>query len=329
MAAPDIALVSPTVSALVTLAFIVLGLAVRDRLPMDVPNRRSLHARPVPRSGGIAMMAGIFTGFALMQTPLLVVLPAALLVAFSHVDDASGLPIAFRLVVQVAAAAGFAYLALPLIALPALVPILLGIVWMINLYNFMDGSDGLAGGMTVIGFSFLGAGAWLSGDDALLIECSIVAAAGAAFLLFNFPPARLFMGDAGSVPLGFLAAALSLTGCRDGDWPLWFPVAVFAPFTVDATLTLLRRLASKERVWEAHNKHYYQRLVRMGWSHRRTALAEYTLMGTSGVAALWAVRQPLYLQACALIGLVALHAALAVWIDSAWRRSEKHTIESA
>jgi len=78
----------------------------------------------------------------------------------------------------------------------------------------MDGSDGLAGGMTVAGFAFLGVGAWMSGDDALLIECAIVAAAGAAFLPFNFPPARLFMGDAGSIPIGFLAAALSLSGWR-------------------------------------------------------------------------------------------------------------------
>jgi UDP-N-acetylmuramyl pentapeptide phosphotransferase/UDP-N-acetylglucosamine-1-phosphate transferase len=329
VSAPDIAFVAPNVSALVTLAFIVSGLAARDRMPMDVPNRRSLHARPVPRSGGIAMMAGIFTGFALMQTPLVVVLPAALLVAFCHVDDASGLPIALRLAVQVASAAAFAYLALPMIAVAALLPTVLGIAWVINLYNFMDGSDGLAGGMTVIGFSFLGAGAWLSGDDVLLVDCAIVAAAGTAFLLFNFPPARLFMGDAGSVPLGFLAAAFSLTGWHDGDWPIWFPVAAFFPFIADATLTLARRLASRERVWEAHNKHYYQRLVRMGWSHRKTALAEYVLMVACGGAALWALHEPLYLQACAIVGLVALHGALALWIDSAWRRSGKQTIESA
>jgi UDP-N-acetylmuramyl pentapeptide phosphotransferase/UDP-N-acetylglucosamine-1-phosphate transferase len=202
-------------------------------------------------------------------------------------------------------------------------------LWMTNLYNFMDGSDGLAGGMTVLGFSFLGAGAWMSGDEVLLIECAIVAAAGAAFLLFNFPPARLFMGDAGSVPLGFLAAALSLSGWRDGDWPLWFPAAVFSPFIADATLTMAKRILSGERVWEAHNKHYYQRLVRMGWGHRTTALAEYALMAACGGVALWALREPLYLQACALLGLVALQAVLALWIDSAWRRSEKQTIESA
>src|SRR6266581_4530971 len=282
---PETAFVSPVASALVTLVLIAWMLSARDRLPLDVPNQRSLHVRPVPRSGGIAMMAGIFVGFAVMQTPLVVVLSVAALAAFSHFDDLRGLPIPLRFGAQLAAAAGFAYGAL------------------------------------------LGIGAWMSGDEALLIGCAIVAAAGAAFLLFNFPPARLFMGDAGSVPIGFLTAALSLAGWRDGDWPLWFPAVVFSPFIVDATLTLLKWAGAGERIWEAHNKHYYQRLVRMGWSHRRTALAEYALMLACGTTALWALREPPTLQLGALIGLVALHAALALWVDYAWRRRENKSIE--
>jgi UDP-GlcNAc:undecaprenyl-phosphate/decaprenyl-phosphate GlcNAc-1-phosphate transferase len=329
VAIPEIAPFSPIVSAFATLLLIAWMRRAQDRWPQDVPNQRSLHARPVPRSGGIAMMAGIFSGFAILQTPLVVVLPAAVLVALSHVDDIYGLPIPVRLGTQFAAAAGFAFGALPAVALPSLVLIVIGILWMTNLYNFMDGSDGLAGGMTVTGFTFLGAGAWMSGDDALLIECAIVAAAGAAFLPFNFPPARVFMGDAGSVPLGFLAAVLPLSGWRDGDWPFWFPAAVFAPFIADSTLTLLKRVGAGERFWEAHNQHYYQRLVRMGWGHRRTALAEYALMLACGTTALWALREPLPLQLCALIGLVALHAVLALCVDHAWRRRENKSIESA
>ena len=329
MAIPEIAPVSPIVSALATLLLIAWMLRTQGRWPLDVPNQRSLHARPVPRSGGIAMMAGVFSGFAILQTPLVVVLPAAALVAVSHLDDVYGLPIPARLGAQVAAAAGFAFGALPAAGLPSLVLIVIGILWITNLYNFMDGSDGLAGGMTVAGFAFLGAGAWMSGDDALLIECAIVAAAGAAFLPFNFPPARIFMGDAGSVTVGFLAALLSVSGWRDGDWPLWFPAAVFAPFVADSTVTLLRRIGAGERFWEAHNKHYYQRLVRMGWGHRRTALAEYALMLACGTTALWALREPLPLQLGALVGLVALHAALALWVDHAWRRREDNHVESA
>lgn len=319
VAMPDVALVAPIVSALVTLPFIIWMLRAQDRLPLDVPNQRSLHVRAVPRSGGMAMMAGIFVGFALMQTPLVIVLPAAVLVAFSHLDDASGLPVLLRLGVQLAASVAFAYGALPALELPALALILTGVLWMTNLYNFMDGSDGLAGGMTALGFSFLGAGAWMSGDIALLADCAIVAAAAAAFLLFNFPPARLFMGDAGSIPVGFLAATLSLSGWRDGDWPGWFPAVVFAPFIADATLTLAKRLISGERIGEAHIEHYCQRLVRMGWSRRKTAFAEYGLMSGCGAIALWALREPLYLQAGALVGLVALYAVLAFWIDVAWQ----------
>jgi UDP-GlcNAc:undecaprenyl-phosphate/decaprenyl-phosphate GlcNAc-1-phosphate transferase len=329
VAIPEIAPISPIASALATLLLIAWMLRAQDRLPLDMPNQRSLHVRPTPRSGGIAMMAGVFSGFAILQTSLVIVVPAALLVALSHLDDVHGLPISVRLGAQLAAAAGFAFGALLSFALPSLVLIVIAILWMTNLYNFMDGADGLAGGMTLLGFSFLGTGAWMSGDEALAIDCAIVAAAGGAFLLFNFPPARLFMGDAGSIPLGFLAAAFALTGWRDGDWPSWFPAVVFAPFITDATLTLAKRLASGERIWEAHNQHYYQRLVRMGWGHRKTAFAEYALMLACGATALWALREPLYLQLCALLALVALHALLALRVDSAWRHRQNKPFESA
>src|SRR5258708_23206586 len=127
-------------------------LRARNRWPLDVPNERSLHARPVPRSGGIAMMAGVFSGFAILQTPLVVVLPAAMLVALSHFDDLRGLPISVRFGAQLPAAAAFSFWAFPAVALPFLVLLVIGILWPTNLYNFMDVSDGLARGMTVTGF---------------------------------------------------------------------------------------------------------------------------------------------------------------------------------
>lgn len=326
---PDIAAFSPLVSAAVTVLLIVWMLKASDRLPLDVPNDRSLHARPMPRSGGIAIMAGVFAGFAFLQTPLVIVLPAALLVAVSHLDDLRGVPIIVRFGAQLAAALGFAFAALPAVPLPLLVCIVAGILWVTNLYNFMDGSDGFAGGMTVIGFAFLGAGAWMSRDDALLIECAIVAAAAVAFLVFNFPPARIFMGDAGSVPVGFLAVALSLAGWRDGDFPFWFPAVVFAPFIADATLTLAKRMLAREPFWRAHNRHYYQRLVRMGWSHRKLALAEYALMLACGATGVWALPRPVYLQSAAVLALVAVFGALALWLDAAWRRHQKNHVEPA
>ena len=331
---------------------------------IDMPNPRSLHARATPRTGGVAILTALlFTTASLLlaarsgaigglareaaldirHRDLLVTLVAlTVLAGVSLWDDRHHVSPIPRLITHALAAAAVMWagdLTITGFSLPFFGVVTLGhssyaftflfIVWMTNLYNFMDGADGLAGGMTLLGFSFLGAGAWMSGDEALAIDCAIVAAAGGAFLLFNFPPARLFMGDAGSIPLGFLAAAFALAGWRDGDWPSWFPAVVFAPFITDATLTLVKRLASRERIWEAHNHHYYQRLVRMGWGHRKTALAEYALMLGCGTTALWALREPLYLQLCALLALVALHALLALRVDSAWRHRPNKPIESA
>lgn len=317
---------APLAAAAITIALIAWMLRGGARLPLDIPNERSLHQRPVPRSGGIAIMAGTLAGLAMLQTPLSVVVPAALLAAVSHFDDLRGLPVFARFAAHLAAAAGFTALAFAGLSLPFLCLIVVGIVWSANLYNFMDGSDGLAGGMTLLGFSFLGAGAWNSGDDALMLASLVVAASAVGFLAFNFPPARIFMGDAGSVPLGFLAAAFSLAGWRDGDWPFWFPALVFAPFIVDATLTLAKRTLRGERFWLAHKTHYYQRLVQMGWSHRRTALAEYALMILSGFTALWALGQAPYLQFAAVVCIAVLYGVAIASIDLAWNRRRKNNI---
>jgi UDP-N-acetylmuramyl pentapeptide phosphotransferase/UDP-N-acetylglucosamine-1-phosphate transferase len=182
----------------------------------------------------------------------------------------------------------------------------LAVTWMLNLYNFMDGSDGMAGGMALIGFSCYGATAWVSGNEAFAIANFCIAAAAAAFLLFNFHPARIFMGDAGSIPLGFLAAALGMTGWMNGCWPMWFPVLVFSPFIVDASVTLIKRGLRGEKVWRAHREHYYQRLVRSGLGHRNTALIGYILMSASALSALWAARQHTSVQ----FGMVAAWIAV-------------------
>jgi len=165
------------------------------------------------------------------------------------------------------------------------------VVWMANLYNFMDGSDGLAGGMTVIGFGYYGLIAYLAGNnDFAVLNFSIAAAAG-AFLLHNFYPARIFLGDVGAIPLGFLAAALGILGWMDNLWSLWVPVLIFSPFIADSTVTLIKRLLRGKKIWQAHREHYYQRLVQSGFGHRNTALSAYALMLTVGASAVWAGRQ--------------------------------------
>ena len=100
------------------------------------------------------------------------------------------------------------------------------------------------------------------------------------------PPAKIFMGDAGSIPFGFLAATLDIHGALAGLWSWWFGLLVFSPFIVDATVTLIRRLARRERIWIAHREHYYQRLILSGWSHRKTVCSYYLLMLGSAISAL-------------------------------------------
>jgi len=195
-----------------------------------------------------------------------------------------------------------------------------GLVWMANLYNFMDGSDGLAGGMALIGFSFYGVAAAVSGATTFALVNFSVAAAAGAFLVFNFHPARVFMGDAGSVPLGFVAGALGILGWLQGHWTWWFPFLVFSPFIADASATLARRLCAGEKVWRAHRDHYYQRLVQLGWGHRKTALAEYALMLACGAVGLAGLAAPAAIQAALVGAACAAYLALIAAVDRAWRR---------
>ena len=300
---------------------VIMAVLVRSRsLPLDKPNERSLHVVPVPRTGGIAIITGIVVAaFCLHADPGLIV-PAAALALASYLDDRHALPASVRLGMHLLAAGAFLWLAGAPTAVALLFVLLLAIGWITNLYNFMDGSDGLAGGMAVIGFGTYGLAAWLAGNVELGLLAWSIAAAAAGFLVFNFPPARIFMGDVGSIPLGFLAGALGVAGWLQGLWPLWFPLAVFAPFIVDASMTLTRRLLRGERVWEAHRQHYYQRLILSGWSHRRTALSEYGLMVLCGVVALIGLHQS-PAGRFMLLSALALAMALAMWaIDRRWKK---------
>ena len=297
---------------------------------MDVPNSRSLHERPVPRGGGIGILAGVALalpwlapGSALQQAVLL----ALVLGGISFLDDLYRLSARIRFSAQ-AVLAGLAIglgLWLPELALPGLTlhwPSSLGmglswllLVWMTNLYNFMDGMDGFAGGMAAIGFGALGLLGWQAGDTDFALVCAVVVAASAGFLWFNFPPARLFMGDVGSAALGFLAGALMLWGARRSLFPLWIGLLVFSPFVADATVTLLRRLLRGERVWQAHRSHCYQRLARSGWGHRRTVLAEYGLMLACAATALWVHGRDPAVQWGAIGLWCIVYAVLMLWVE--------------
>lgn len=313
---------APVAAFLVALAAARLLLTPAGRrIALDNPNERSLHAQPVPRTGGIAIAAGMVAACSLAPAGVAVILAgAAALAAVSFVDDLAGLPALARFAAHLAAAGAALYCQVGYPEPVLFVALLLAIAWYANLYNFMDGADGLAGGMTAIGFGAYALAAFLAGGEGVAMLCASLAAAAAAFLVFNFPPARLFMGDVGAVPIGFLAGALGVYGWSRAWWPLWFPLLVFAPFVGDASLTLLRRLLRGEKVWRAHREHYYQRLVRMGFSRRATAAIEYAAMLACAAAALYARREPAPVQAQTLAGAAVLLIAVAIWVDLRWTR---------
>jgi UDP-N-acetylmuramyl pentapeptide phosphotransferase/UDP-N-acetylglucosamine-1-phosphate transferase len=312
----------PPALALVVTWLVLSGLLRRHvLLPMDHPNERSLHAAPVPRVGGVALMGGtLAAALALPGAVWAWLVPALALAVVSLLDDVRGLPVAWRFAAHAAAAAGFVAWAAPDTPLFAIVALTLVFVWMTNLYNFMDGSDGLAGGQALFGFATYGLAAWWIDAPELAVFCFSLVAAALGFLRFNFHPARVFMGDAGSIPLGFLAAALGFEGWRRGLWSPTLPLLAFSPFIVDASVTLTRRLLRGEKIWRAHKSHYYQRLVRMGLGHRGTALAEYALMAAVAGSALLAERWGLQMQA--LLAWCAIYSVLMLGIDRAWQRFE-------
>lgn len=292
----------------------------RHVLPMDHPNARSLHVTPTPRIGGLGIMAGMAVASLWLGdiSALPVTLGALGLTAVSLVDDARGLSVRLRFLAHFIAAVG-CLLALGVTGWGLLAGTL-GMVWMTNLYNFMDGSDGLAGGMAVIGFGVLALAAWLGGAPELAALCAAIAAAALAFLRFNFPPARLFMGDAGSIPLGFMAAALGIYGALQNAWPWPLPLLVFSPFIVDASVTLIRRALRGEKVWQAHRSHYYQRIVLLGATHKQLALSAYGLMLLMAVMAMVLLAKPEFAM---MIFILAAMIYLVIFgaIDQRWRRA--------
>src|SRR3989344_3972792 len=279
---------------------------------LDQPNDRSLHTQPTPRSGGLAILAAVYacgaTAIYWLGQPGDAFYgwmggTGAIVAAISYLDGRYPLPSAFRIIGHILAATlitfgGFAisHMELPglVLSLPywiGVIVTLLFVVWMLNLYNFMDGMDGFAGGMTVFGFSAFAVLGLSAGSTLFSVLSLIVAAAAMGFLVFNFPPARIFMGDTGSSTLGFLAASMSLWAVHERIFPFWAAILVFSPFIVDATITLLRRLLQGGEVWRAHKTHYYQQLVQTGWGHRKTVLWEYVLMTACAGSAIWVVRQ--------------------------------------
>ena len=293
---------------------------------VDTPNHRSSHTRPTARGGGVALVAAFYAGTAaawaagLLESRTVALLCCGLPIAIvGYVDDARSLSARTRLAVHAAAAVALLWVLWPLPtlgiaghALPApvvAVLYLLGLVWLTNLYNFMDGIDGIAAGQALAAsvlWAALAPGA--AGVPALLF-----AAAAAGFLLYNFPPARIFMGDAGSGFCGFIAGALVLHQAdATGTSPLLWLIPL-SLFLCDATVTLITRVLRRQRPSEAHRSHAYQRLARRAGRHLPVSAGYFAVtLVPLGAWFLWAGQQPDRRAGLAFVVAAVVPALLAI-----------------
>lgn len=260
---------------------------------LDIPNRRSSHETPTPRGGGIVFVALFLATTALYfflfperkDTWIAILGGGSAVALVGWTDDRSGLPAATRLLVHFGAVAwalfwlgGFPSLYLGSGHLLRLgywgIPLaLVGGVWLVNLYNFMDGIDGLAAGEAVFVSVVAGVFGLWNGDLSLAASLFTLTAVVSGFLFSNWPPAKVFMGDVGSGFLGYLFAVFAISGENSGSVPALFWAGLLSVFAVDATLTLFRRIFNRERLSEAHRSHAFQLAVRAGHSHKTVALS--------------------------------------------------------
>jgi Fuc2NAc and GlcNAc transferase len=310
---------------------IVRRFALRHGM-LDVPNARSSHVVATPRGGGVAVVCACLAAWLALyllghlSRDLLLALGGGVLVAcIGYADDRQSLAVGVRLVAHFAAAAWALYClgGLPPLQLGDAVYDLgiagdlvatVGMVWVLNLFNFMDGIDGIAATEAVF-IALAGAGFawWQSRTGDVAPAALVLAAASAGFLMWNWPPARIFMGDAGSGFLGFTMAVLALAAAHRAPAALFTWLILGGAFFVDATVTIVRRMLRRVRVHDAHREHAYQRLSRRWHSHLKVVLV------TAGINLCWllpcawiAEARPDYAALSCLLSLllVALAAAL-------------------
>jgi Fuc2NAc and GlcNAc transferase len=260
----------------------------RSRQLLAVPNERSSHSQPTAHGGGLALVSAFTLGLLLAALmygtwePSFLVLAglALILMVVGVVDDLKGLTVRLRMTLYTLACFWLAATLLPVIGSDtvlrnaALLLLATGaMLWALNLYNFMDGIDGIAALQTVLACCCAAWLSWQTGHgDQYALFCLLLAAAHSGFLVWNCPPARLFMGDAGSVPSGFLLASLVLLGAVQGQLNPLSWLILFAIFVTDATWTLWWRIGTGQAFMQAHRLHAYQRLSRFWGSHGKVDL---------------------------------------------------------
>jgi Fuc2NAc and GlcNAc transferase len=335
-------------SAAGLLSWVLTGVVRRWALArgrMDVPNERSSHVVPTPRGGGLAiafvvlvpLLAGTLAGLIPLRVGVALLGGGAMVGVIGWLDDCYSLHARPRLAVHLAAAAwtlgwlgGFPRLDVGagsvFMGVAGWLVAALGIVWAVNFYNFMDGIDGIAGGEAVSVGAAGGVLLFLAGAPDLAWISLLVAGASLGFLLWNWQPARIFMGDVGSGLLGYLFAALAVASENRGAVPMLVWVLLLGVFVVDATLTLVRRAMEGEAVFNAHRKHAYQRAVQAGWSHARVSALVLMLNAVLAGLAFLAMRLSSQMAGVVLGGLGALvlvHTGVLAWAAAVIRDADE------
>ena len=268
------------------MSFIISLITIKTSLrfltkTIDIPNQRSSHSRPTPKGAGLGIIATLlivyYTFFPL--TDFYFIGSVLVLTILSFINDNKQLSIIIRLIIQMTLAIIVLHLWPPLqhtVFLSNIVPvwleniiIILLIIWLINLFNFMDGIDGISGTQCVIIGVGAGLALFLSQGQYKLEQliAGFMAGSSLAFLFWNWSPAKVFLGDAGSIPLGFINAILILLLCKSGLW--YVAIIINNYYIFDASITLLRRIQTKQKPWKAHKEHFYQKAVQNGYSHSK------------------------------------------------------------
>lgn len=257
----------------------VLAIALRSGMVVQ-PGKRQSHQQATPTGGGLGLMISIVATTICLELMLSLpgfwwksVLPGVLLLTIvGWRDDRLPVSALFRLLIQLAVSfwlLGFGWWDLSIKGIILFTAGILAMVWLMNVYNFMDGSNGMAGFQGVFAGLTMAVLFQSDGEYLMALVAVVVAAACAGFLPLNFPRARVFMGDVSSVPLGFIFASLAFYGVQTGSLGLALSILIMSVFLVDATLTLVSRAIRRERWYTAHAQHIYQRLIARGWSHSR------------------------------------------------------------
>ncbi len=322
--------------AVIVMTGLARGFAIRRSL-LDLPTARSSHGLPTPTGGGLifaSMLVGGMAALALLATPdrsVLSVLVAATLSLglVGWFDDHKNLTPWLRLAAQMVVAVAVIAVLGPLqtvriagiewsIGHFAWPLTLVWLVWFTNLYNFMDGIDGLAGIHAVISGGVMALWFGYHGDISLVLVCLLMVVSVLGFLVWNWPPAHLFMGDVGSLSLGILLASLAVIGINRYGFSWSAFLVLHGVFLADATITLLRRLFSGERVTQAHRSHFYQRAIQSGLTHRQVTvgIAGATLfLGMFATLEVLDYGSQVIWSACA-IALLAVLGTMVVWREA-------------